>query len=97
VFELDDLVNQIDTKKELKNEPAIELFKVRKTVKDLKKREALANIEKNRLLAKLKAFDSSLAKNSHKFFNNCEIEIIESNIEFLDYFIHRKLIPIIQK
>ncbi|CAG8460910.1 18254_t:CDS:1 [Cetraspora pellucida] len=92
VSELDDSANQIDTKKESK----IELFTV-KNFKDLRKRKALADIEKNRLLAKLKALDSSLAENCRKFFNNCEIEIIESNIEYLDYFIHSKLIPIIQK
>ncbi|CAG8562833.1 7162_t:CDS:1 [Cetraspora pellucida] len=99
VSKLDDLANQIDTKKELKNELAIELLKVQKqkTVKILNKREALANLKKNRLLAKLQAFDSSLAKNCHKGFNNCEIKIIKSKIKYLDYFIYSKLISIIQK
>ncbi|CAG8778644.1 27155_t:CDS:1, partial [Dentiscutata erythropus] len=71
-----------------------------KNFKNIKERKALANAEKGRLLGILTTLDSSLAEDCVKFFENCDndnIDIIELNLDYLNYFIHYQLIPMIRK
>ncbi|CAG8778195.1 22587_t:CDS:2, partial [Racocetra persica] len=102
-----DLVKQIGTDEENRlktkilesnNETKIEHLESIKNqnFKNITKRKTLANIEIKRLLAKLEAFDSSLAKNCFQIINNCDcdIETIELNIEYLNNYIYNQLIPI---
>ncbi|CAG8798621.1 2835_t:CDS:1, partial [Dentiscutata erythropus] len=90
------------TQKKKKNELKIEHLQEPKTLKPsyLVKNQNSKKIKEivERLLAKLKTIDSSLAENWLQFFNNCDcdIETIQPIIDYLDNFIHLKSIYLVK-